>query len=91
MIDIGFFLKRLDFQLLVEPIVYSLLGLLSGFMHVDKAWFLYINYRHSYNKENAQLSRAQRHSRKGDLFVPVNARSYREEIKLDWTCQCGFA
>lgn len=55
---------------------------------------LYIcNYRHSYNEENARLSRAQRHFRKEDLFVPENAKFLMERniVELDdGLCRMNF-
>ena len=51
------------------------------------------NYRHSYNEENARLSRAQRHFRKEDLFVHENAKfiSGRNIVGLDdGLCRMDF-
>ena len=51
------------------------------------------NYRHSYNEENARLSRAQRHMKKEDLFVPEKAKclSGRNIVGLDdGLCRMDF-
>ena len=51
------------------------------------------NYRHSYNEENARLSRAQRHFRKEDMFVPENTKfiSGRNIVGLDdGLCRMDF-